>query len=94
MLLLSPIVGEFSNQDTQMNFVPTRATRLMELAMNGSYPTPRHCEAHVGQHDWPSNPINVAKFGELVGIDVHVVPDGGHNLPHAYVGAVLDQWLG
>ena len=93
VLLLSPIVGEFENQDTQMNFIPPRSTRLMELAMTCSYPASRHCEMHVGSLDWQSNPNNVTKFGELVGIPVHVVPDGGHNLPHSYVGAILDKFL-
>jgi predicted alpha/beta hydrolase family esterase len=93
VLLLSPIVGEFENQDTQMNFIPPRANVLMELAQSGSYPTPKQCEIHTGSEDWQSNPDNVTKFGALVGINVTVVPDGGHNLPHSYVGAVLDNWL-
>ena len=65
----------------------------MELAESGSYPAPTHCEIHTGSDDWQSNPVNVTKFGELVGISVHVVPDGGHMLPKEYVGAVLDRWL-
>ena len=93
VLLLSPIVGEFENQDTQMNFIPPRANVLMELAQSGSYPIPRHCEIHTGAQDWQSNPVNVTKFGELVGIPVHVVPDGAHMLPKEYVGAVLDNWF-
>lgn len=43
--------------------------------------------------DWQSNPVNVTKFGELTGIPVHLVPDGGHMLPKEYVGALLDRWL-
>ena len=95
VLLLSPIVGEFANNDEArpMNFIPPRSTRLMELAQSGSYPTPRHCEMHVGSEDWQACAANVSRFGELVGIPVHVVPNGGHNLPHSYVGAVLDNWL-
>ena len=95
VLLLSPIVGEFANNDEAMpmNFLPPRSTRLMELAQAGSYPAPMHCEMHVGSEDWQANPDNVTKFGELVGIPVHVVPDGGHNLPHSYVGAILDKFL-
>ena len=95
VLLLSPIVGEFANNDEArpMNFLPPRSTRLMELAESGSYPTPKHCEMHVGSEDWQSNPVNVTKFGELVGIPVHVVPDGGHMLPKEYVSAILDKWL-
>jgi pimeloyl-ACP methyl ester carboxylesterase len=94
-LLLSPIVGEFENQDSErpMNFIPPRANVLMELAQSGKYPSPKYCEIHTGAEDWQSNPVNVTKFGELVGIPVHVVPDGGHMLPREYVSAVLDRWL-
>ena len=95
VLLLSPIVGEFANndEDRPMNFLPPRANVLMELAQSGSYPTPRHCEIHTGAQDWQSHPVNVTKFGELVDIPVHLFPDGGHMLPKEYVGAVLDNWL-
>jgi hypothetical protein len=95
VILLSPIVGEFANNDTErpMTFLPPRSTRLMELAESGSYPTPKHCEMHVGSEDWQAHPDNVSKFGQLVGIPVNVVPDGGHNLPHSYVGALLDKFL-
>jgi hypothetical protein len=48
---------------------------------------------HVGSDDWQANPDNVSKFSELVDIQVHVVPDGGHNLPHSYVGHLLDLFL-
>jgi hypothetical protein len=34
---------------------------------------------------------DVKAFGALTGIPVTVVPDGGHNLPKAYVGDLLDQ---
>jgi hypothetical protein len=95
VLLLSPIVGEFANNDEArpMNFIPPRANVLLELAQSGMYPSPRHCEIHVGSLDWQACEVNVTKFGELVGIPVHVVPDGGHMLPKEYVGAVLDKWL-
>jgi len=95
VLLLSPIVGEFANNDEArpMSFSPPRSTRLMELAESGSYPSPQHCEMHVGSLDWQSSEVNVTKFGQQVGIPVHVVPDGGHNLPHAYVGHLLDLFL-
>ena len=95
VLLLSPIVGEFANNDEArpMNFIPPRANVLLELAQSGMYPSPKCCEMHVGSADWQSNPVNVTKFGEFVGIPVNLVPDGGHNLPHAYVGNLLDLFL-
>ena len=48
---------------------------------------------HVGSEDWQSIPASLQAFGALTGIPVTVVPDGGHNLPKAYVGGLLDRWL-
>ena len=93
VILLSPIVGEFSNEDTHMNFIPPRAEKLLRLAEDGIYPIPKTCEVHVGSEDWQSNPANVTAFGSKLGIDVTVVPNAGHNLPKEYVGALLDKWL-
>ena len=93
VILLSPIVGEFGNEETQMNFIPPRADRLLDLAKAGNFPIPKQCQIHVGSEDWQSNPANVKAFGELLGIDVTVVPDAGHMLPKEYVGGLLDQWL-
>jgi hypothetical protein len=50
-------------------------------------------EIHVGAEDWQSVPANVSRLGELMGIDVHVVPGNGHILDKAYVSGVLDGWL-
>ena len=93
VILLSPIVGEFSNEDTHMNFIPPRAEKLLRLAEDGIYPIPKTCEVHVGSEDWQANPDNVSKFGALVGLDVHVVQNAGYMLPKAYVGGLLDARL-
>lgn len=93
VILLSPIVGEFANEETQMNFIPPRAEKLLELARAGLFPVPKQCQVHVGSEDWQSNPTNVTAFGELLGIDVTVVPNAGHMLPKEYVGGLLDRWL-
>ncbi|WP_167394318.1 alpha/beta fold hydrolase [Limnohabitans parvus] len=93
VILLSPIVGEFGNEETQMNFIPPRADKLLELARAGSFPVPKQCQVHVGSEDWQSNPANVTTFGELLGIDVTIVPNAGHMLPKEYVGALLGRWL-
>ena len=93
VILLSPIVGEFSNEETLMNFIPPRADKLLQLVEAGSFPIPRDCEVHVGSDDWQSNPVNVAAFGAKLGIDVTVVPNAGHILPKEYVGNLLDKWL-
>lgn len=93
VILLSPIVGEFGNEVTQMNFIPPRAEKLRQLAEAGTLPVPKQCEVHVGAEDWQSNPANVTAFGELLGIDVTVVPNAGHMLPKEYVGDLLDNWF-
>ena len=93
VLMLSPIVGEFTSDETRTTFSPPRPTRLKELAEAGQFPTPAKSQIHVGSEDWQSIPANVKAFGALTSIPVTVVPDGGHNLPKAYVGELLDQWL-
>ena len=93
VLLLSPIVGEFSNEQARLNFSPPRPTRLRELAEAGQFKAPAHCEIHVGEEDWQSIPSNVQTFGGLTGIPVTVVPKGGHDLGKEYVGPLLDTWL-
>lgn len=93
VILLSPIVGEFGNEETQMNFIPPRAEKLFELAKAGNFPVPKQCEIHVGSEDWQSNPTNVSAFGSMLGLPVTVVPNAGHMLPKQYVGDLLDNWL-
>ena len=93
VLLLSPIVGEFSNEDSGMGFIPPHSGRLAQLAKNGTFPVPQYCEIHVGEHDWQSNPTNVTELAGLLGLNATVVPGGGHMLDKRYVAAVLDSWL-
>jgi hypothetical protein len=94
VLLLSPIVGEFTSDQNRTTFSPPRPRRLKELAETGQFNTPTSCEIHVGEEDWQSIPANVLAFGQLTGIPVTVVPKGGHNLGKEYVGPLLDRWLG
>ena len=93
VLLLSPIVGEFSNNETGTHFVPPRSRTLTELAQAKKFPTPQSCEIHVGEQDWQSTPEHVSEFGRLLNISVTVAPRAGHMLPKEYVTTVLDQWL-
>lgn len=93
VLMLSPIVGEFTSDETSTTFSPPRPTRLKELAETGQFPAPARSEIHVGSEDWQSIPANVQAFGHLTGIPVTVVSDGGHNLPKTYVSDLLDRWL-
>ncbi len=93
VLLFSPIVGEFSNNDTGTYFLPPRAGQLKKLIQSGKYPRPECCQCHVGKADWQSNPTSVLELGEFLNFDVKVVPAAGHMLPKEYVNQVLDVWL-
>jgi hypothetical protein len=84
VLLLSPIVGEFTNAEARTSFSPPRPTRLKDLA---------ECEMHVGEDDWQSIPANVLALGRLTGISATVAPGAGHDLGVNYVGSLLDLWL-
>ena len=93
ILLLSPIVGEFSNDQTRIGFIPPYAKRLFELASKGLYPIPQSCQIHVGSQDWQSIPSNVTAFAALVNAQVTVLEGAGHSLPKEYVASLLDTWL-
>lgn len=93
VLLLSPIVGAFSNDQSMMGFIPPRSSKLSELAESRQYPTPVACEVHVGSEDWQSDPNAVKRLGELLGLFVTVVAGAGHALPQSYVTEVVDSWL-
>ena len=64
----------------------------MELVQAGKYHSSKHCEIHVGEQDWQSNPDNVQALAKLMAWHVTVVPEAGHMLPKAYVGALLHRW--
>ena len=93
VILLSPIVGEFANDDEArpMNFIPPYAEKLFELASTGQFQVPVNCEIHVGSEDWQSC-ANSKVFGEMIGIKVYLVEGTGHVLPKSYVGSLLDRW--
>ena len=93
VLLLSPIVGEFTNEQARTSFSPPRPTKLKELAVAGQFNAPFRSEIHVGENDWQSIPANVLAFGRLTGIPATVVPGGGHDLGKDYVSPLLDRWL-
>ena len=93
VILLSPIVGEFANNNEirPMNFIPPQADGLLALVTTGKFPIPLHCEIHVGSEDWQSYP-NATAFGQIVGIQVSVIEGVGHGLPTQYVSELLDRW--
>ena len=93
MIYISPIIGEFSSEETKLGFIPPQAGKLMELAKSGNYPSPKNCEIHVGDQDWQSDPKSVQRWAGMLGISTAIVPDTGHMLGKAYVSAILDRWL-
>lgn len=93
VILLSPIVGEFSNEASMTAYVPPRADKLLQLVQSSQLPVPKQCEIHVGELDWQSNPVNVRNLADFLGINVYIVPNAGHMLPKEYVGALLDKWI-
>jgi hypothetical protein len=93
VLLLSPIVGDFRDANTNLGYIPPGARKIRELALKGEMPVPRICEVHVGSEDRQSNPENVRMLGKLLGVSVTVVQGGGHMLGKEYVGPLLDRWL-
>jgi pimeloyl-ACP methyl ester carboxylesterase len=93
ILLLSPIVGEFSNEQTRIGFIPPYATRLFELASKGLYPIPNSCQIHVGSQDWQSISENVTAFAALINANATILEGAGHSLPKEYVANLLDTWL-
>lgn len=93
VLLLSPIVGEFSNEETGSHFIPPYADRLRQVATQGRFNAPARCHIHVGADDWQSGPDNVRELAGLVGMGVTVVPGRGHQLGKDYVRPLLDAWL-
>lgn len=93
VLLLSPIVGEFSHEESMRFFVPPRSGKLQRLAESGLFPRPFCCEVHVGEEDWQSIPENVEHLAKAVGFSVTVVPGMGHRLDKAYARKLLGFWL-
>lgn len=93
VLLLSPILGAFENEERGQYFVPPRAERIKNSVNKGTFSTPRNAEIHVGSEDWQSIPSEVTQFGRNTGIPVTVAEGLGHMLGADYVGKVLDHWL-
>lgn len=93
VLLLSPIIGDFEDDESLRSFSPPRPYFLSEAITNKIYPTPLNCQIHVGELDWQSNPNNVSKLGLTLNIPVSIVPNAGHMLPKEYIKTVLDKWL-
>ncbi len=93
VLLLSPILGAFENEERGQYFVPPRADRIKDALKAGNLTVPSDLEVHVGSEDWQSNPDLVTAFCDRTGTAMTVAYGLGHMLGREYVGGVLDRWL-
>jgi hypothetical protein len=93
ILLLSPVLGGFTDAKTMRDFSPPRSKRLMELSGNSDFPNPVKMEVHVGDQDWQSPSQMVIDFCNTVECEHTLVKGKGHELGKGYVGSVLDKWL-
>lgn len=93
VLLLSPIVGGFADDETGRFFSPPQEHKLLKLAEDEQFPVPSNCEVHTGSEDWQSHPDAVTKFFGLLCVDAVVAAGRGHSLGEDYVSTLLDSWL-
>ena len=93
VLLLSPIVGGFSDEKTGRVFSPPQESRLFNLAQAGQFPRLDRFDVHTGSEDWQSHPDGVTRFFNLIGVQAVIAGGRGHSLGVDYVGKVLDDWL-
>jgi alpha-beta hydrolase superfamily lysophospholipase len=93
VLLLSPILGAFENEERRQYFVPPRADRIKNAIKAGAFNAPKNIELHVGSEDWQSQPEEIKKFGFDLDLSVTVAPGLGHMMGRDYVAPVLDRWL-
>jgi hypothetical protein len=94
VLMLSPILGGFADEQTGKTFIPPYSDRLMRVVRAGDFHVPRRLQIHTGSIDWQSPPELVNEFGELTGASVTIARGRGHMLGRDYVAPVLDGWLG
>lgn len=93
VLILSPVLGEVTSDESMRYYSPPRPSRIIELAKTGLFPPPKHIELHVGDSDWQSPYERVIDFANAVGGDYSVVPDTGHDLGKSYVSPIIKRWL-
>ena len=94
ILLLAPVLG--AALDSQRFYLsrPPRADKLLQLAQNHAFPTPRSLELHTGALDDGCDPALATQWSSLIpGARLVLVPDQGHQLAPAYVQRVLAQFL-
>lgn len=95
VLLFSPVLGIGARPDGRFGFRPPRATRLREMAREGTLPLPRCLEIHTGAGDEGCDPALAEEiFSDAPGVTLAIVPKMGHELDPAYVWRVVRRFLG
>ena len=94
VLLLSPIIGGFADEQTGRVFCPPQQDKLFDAARASNFPKLPRCEVHTGSEDWQSHPDAVVPFFKSVGVETQLADGLGHSLGSGYVGKVLEVWLG
>ncbi len=93
VLLLSPVIGQATNERLGVRFLHPRADVLNKVSLEGGFPSPANIEVHVGAEDWQADPQALVDFCVSLEIRVYVAHGRGHMLGIDYVGPVLDQRL-
>jgi hypothetical protein len=93
VLLLSPIIGTFEDEENARTFEPPYPERLKQLLDQGEIPRPLNIEVHTGSEDWQSSPAGVTSFFTKLNVPVITAEGLGHMLGVDYVGSLLDCWL-
>jgi hypothetical protein len=93
VLLLSPIIGTFEDEQSLRTFEPPYPERLKQLLDEEKIPIPLNCEVHTGSEDWQSSPVRVKSFFSKLSVPVTIAKGKGHMLGADYVGSLLNSWL-
>jgi hypothetical protein len=93
-LLFSPVLGVGVRPDGRFGSRPPRATRLRQMAREGTLPLPRCLEVHAGAEDEGCDPALAEEiFSDAPGVTLAIVPQMGHELDPAYVWRVARRFL-
>jgi len=93
ILLLSPIIGTFEDEETARTFEPPYSERIRQQLDEGKIPRPLNIEVHTGSEDWQSSPSAVMNFFSKIEVPVTIAEGRGHMLGADYVGKLLDRWI-
>jgi len=95
VLLFSPVLGPAIVKNNRYGVHPPRAKRLLQLAKERKFPTPKYLEIHTGAEDKGCDPHRANQLGSFIpGSKVRIVNDQGHRLNTTYITDVISTFLG